>query len=125
MEAIWRLKNDREAAAVTFSTDPPVTMTLTLNGVKSMIEKLGELRAAMIPEEPTIFIPGPTITAISNPSWTTEPELFQGDSLLHLRDPRFGWLHYCIPRDEARQLGRHLLAQADNPPPDMATGKPN
>jgi len=48
-----------------------------------------------------------------------------GNTLLHLRDPRFGWLHYMVPREEARKLARVLQAHVDTPPPGSATKKLN
>jgi hypothetical protein len=40
-----------------------------------------------------------------------------GNSLLHIRDPRYGWLHYWIPKGEAAKLAKALQAQVDAPPP--------
>ena len=46
----------------------------------------------------------------------TEPEMMLGNSVLHIRDPRYGWLHYVLSRKSARKLAGLLAAQADAPP---------
>jgi len=65
------------------------------------------------------------VPAVTNPAWVVEPDAMMGNALLHVRDPRYGWLHFLIPKDEARKLAGALLAQADAPPPGRQDGKPN
>jgi hypothetical protein len=115
-----RLKRDQKVAEVTF---PTAALSLDVDGIKSVIAALGELRAGMLPGEPTEFAPTGSVHAISDPAWTAEPEMMEGNILLHIRDPGFGWLHYCLPRDAARKLGTHLQALADLP--NKPDGKPN
>jgi hypothetical protein len=122
-QIIRQLRKDQKIAVVTFPTKPPSTLSLDAEGIKSIITALGELRAGMLPKEPTEFVPTTSVHAIPDPGWTAESELMEGDILLHIRDPGFGWMHYCLPRDTARQLGAHLLALADRP--NTAEGKPN
>jgi hypothetical protein len=40
------------------------------------------------------------------------------NSLLHIRDARFGWLHYAIPRAEARKLAEFPHKPVNAPSPD-------
>jgi hypothetical protein len=113
----WHLDDDRKTVTITFPTNPPVALKLDARAVDDVLNNLGAFRAAMTPEVPRDHSLGQRVAAVPNPLWQTEPEMMLGDSLLHLRDPRFGWLDYMIPREEARKLAGFLLRQADNPPP--------
>ena len=89
-------------------------LRLDAAAVENLLKHLGEYRAMMQPEVQPRFGLGQSV--IFDPRWATEPELMLGNSVLHLRDPRYGWVHYAIPRDEARRLGALLQGQSDNPP---------
>ena len=121
----WNLNEDIKTLTVTFPTNPPATLTLDVNGVDDIIKNLGEFRALMTPSVSYDHPLGQRVAAIPDPRWSTEPDVMLGDSLLHIRDPRFGWLHYLIPRHEARQLAGGLQAQVDAQPPGQGPGKPN
>ena len=121
----WKLDDDLQTVTVTFPTDPPVALKLDAQHVEEILKNLGEFRAHMKPEIPHDHAMGRKIEAVPDPKWVTEPDAMIGNSLLHIRDPRFGWLHYLIPRDEARKLGGVLQTQADAPPPGQESGKPH
>jgi hypothetical protein len=121
----WNLSADRRTVTLTFPTDPPVALHLDAAKVDDLLARLGEFRASMEPETPRDFALGQKVGAIPDPRWVTEPDLMYGASLLHLRDPRFGWLHYLFPPHEARNLARLLQAQADNQPPGPPPGRTN
>jgi hypothetical protein len=119
MEIDRRLSKDRRRARIML---PVATFDVEVEGIKAIIAALGATRSVMLPEEPTAFVPPKSVHAIPEPGWTVEPELLNGEVLLHLRDPRFGWLHYCLPKAAASQLGTHLvnLARANT-----AASRPN
>ena len=48
-----------------------------------------------------------------------------GGSLLHIRHPGLGWLHFVLLKESAAALGRLLLAQAELPVPTASPGKMN
>lgn len=121
----WKLDDDLRTVTVTFPTDPPVALKLDAQHVEEILENLGELRANMKPEIPHDLAGRRKFKAIPDPRWVTKPDAMIGNSLLHIRDPRFGWLHYLIPRDEARKLAGFLQTQADAPPPGQSQGKPH
>jgi hypothetical protein len=121
----WKLADDREFVTIAFPTDPPAALRLNANQVDDVLDNLGALRAAMKREIPRTFALGQPVEAVADPIWATEPDALLGNSLLHLRDPRFGWLHYAIPKEEARKLARLLQSQADAPPPGQRSGKAN
>jgi hypothetical protein len=106
-------------AQLTFATTPGHVSVLIIDTARleQLIQRLGELRAAMAPEVSPDFPMGQTVDAIPDPRWSSESELTQGNSLLHIRDNRYGWLHYVLPRLEARKLGGILIAQADSESP--------
>lgn len=121
----WKLGDDLKTVTVSFPTTPPIALKLNLADVEDILRNLGEFRAVMKPEIPKSYAMGQTVRALPNPAWVTEPDALAGDSLLHLRDPRYGWLHYLIPREEARNLARYLQTQVDSPSPGQGHSKPN
>jgi hypothetical protein len=106
----WKLEGDRRAVKVTFPTTPPAVLKLGADRLDKLLSTLGEMRRLMTPEvESADWRVGQKGAAILNPRWVAEAELMTGHSLLHIRDPRFGWLHYLIPRHHARELGELLM----------------
>jgi hypothetical protein len=120
----WKLEDDYKTLTATFPTEPPVALRLDVAAVEDLLKHLGEFRALMRPEVQPKLLTGTKAEAIVDTAWVTEPEMLMGASLLHLRDKRYGWLHYLIPRAEAQKLGDALQKQAAAPPPGP-TGKPN
>jgi hypothetical protein len=95
-----------------FPSSPPVRLSLDSAGVDSMLAMVREGRAMMTPEHPRAFALGQTVQGVvGDPAWMTEPELLNRDSLLHVRDPGYGWLHYVIPSPEVQKLVELLSAQ--------------
>lgn len=86
-------------------------------GIEKIINSLGQLRAAMNPEVPHDCPMGEMVPVVFDPRWSTELEMTQGNSLLHVRDNRYGWLHYVLPKHEAKRLAGFLETQANTPPP--------
>ena len=121
----WRLDGDRQTITVTFPTVPRVVLKLDAAQVDKMLENLGHLRAVMQPGHAPNFAPGQKVIGVRNPRWLAEPDMMQGDSLLHLRDPWFGWRHYLFPREEATKLACVLRNQVEAPPPTSAKTKPH
>jgi hypothetical protein len=118
----WKMDDDLKTVTVTFPTEPPVSLTLDVAAIEEMLKFLGIFRAGLAPEIPMWFALGQTVEAIPDPAWITEADAMLGNSLLHIRDPRYGWLHYMIPRAEARKLAGYLQMQVDTPPPGQGLG---
>ncbi len=121
----WKLEDDLKTVTVTFPTNPPVALQLDAAGVDDLLLHLGEFRASMMPEFGRVFATGQKVGAVPDPVWATEPDMMQGHSLLHLRDPRFGWLHYLLPPHEAEKLGRILQTQVAIRPHSPPLSKAN
>jgi hypothetical protein len=119
----WRLEDDYEHVTLTLPTDPPTEVIFNTETIQDMLQNLGDFRGGMKPEIERTYALGQKVTAIPDPAWTTEPDLLMGNTLLHIRDPRYGWLHYLIPREEARKLAGYLQAQVDAPSPGPESGK--
>lgn len=100
----WALNDDRKSATATFSDNPPVYLNYDVAAVEELQKSLGAIRGAMVPEVAAAPGENEQIAAIANPSWVIRPARTSGDCLLQLRDPRFGWLHYFIPKAEAAKL---------------------
>jgi hypothetical protein len=112
-EPSWKLDDDRQTVTVTFPSDPPAVLKLSAAGVDSLLHGLGGLRTLMQPQPAPDFATGQQFTAVPDPSFVTEVDGLQGNPVIHLRDPRFGWLHYMLPKERARSLGVSLAMQAD------------
>jgi hypothetical protein len=118
----WLLDKDGCAVTLTLPTDPPVALRLKPSQIDEMLRNLGDFRASMAPAHDKAWQPGRRVVAEPDPCWLTEPGIMAGTRVLHLRDPRYGWLHYLLPRDAARDLGNSLVAQADRPPQGPSSG---
>jgi hypothetical protein len=86
-------------------------MHIPTGEVDNFIDALWKWRSKMKPEQPNDIILGEKVTAIADPRWYSEGELKRGGSLLHLRHPGFGWLHFWLPKDDAARLAGFLQAQ--------------
>jgi len=113
----WNLDDDLKTVTITFPTNPPVALRLDVAGVEDLLKNLGEFRALMTPGIPSDFALGQTVGVIPDPRWMTEPEMMMGSSLLHFRDPRYGWLHYLLPRENAQKLAGYLKVQVETVEP--------
>lgn len=111
-EPNWTLSEDRKTMIVTFPTEPPVALRLDANAVDSLLQMVRQGRALMDAPRGDYEL-GQKVTAQVDPTWKTEPDLLRGDTLLHIRDDGYGWLHYLLPSSEATKLANYLLAQAD------------
>ncbi len=83
----------------------------TADQLDQAIKQLGELRAGKEPQVPMNFSYGGPYDALEDARWNTQREALAGKSMLHFRHPGFGWLHFAIPPEEAKQLAGHLLSQ--------------
>ena len=123
--ATWNVNADG-TVTLTLPLDPPVALILKAADVIEIIKVLGDLRPQL---QPPILADWPAVLqkvdAVPDPRWFVEPELMQGNSLLHLRDPRFGWLHYMFPRHEAKKLAEYLVLQAETPDSALTPNKAN
>ncbi|MDR3450282.1 MAG: hypothetical protein P4M15_11155 [Alphaproteobacteria bacterium] len=110
----FQVSADKLTLTITSPGAPDITCDATQ--VDEMIRGLGILRAAMLPEPPRQFALGQRVACVTDPSYATEPEALQGDSLVHLRHPGFGWLSFLFPRGEAAKLAGFLHNQAAQEP---------
>jgi hypothetical protein len=121
----WNLEDDLKTVTLTVSSVPAVQIKLDAAGIDDLLKNLGNFRGAMKPEVPIKNPLGQKTKAVFGPAWATEPDIMRGDSLLHIRDPRYGWLHYLLPRSDAANLAKHLQSQVDTPLPEPPLGKPS
>lgn len=112
----FQLDADRQHVTVVFPTVPPQALKLDVAGIENLLRKLGDFRSAMEQRVPKTFERGQKVAAISNPRWLLEQDIMLGVSLVHLRDPRYGWLHFALPKSEAANFGKVLLQQAESSP---------
>lgn len=86
----WKLEDNYKILTLSFPSTPPVSMKMDVRGIEDFLKYLGEFRYAMKPEIPKTFARGQKVSAIPDPAWVTEPDAMRGDSILHIRDPRYG-----------------------------------
>lgn len=112
-EPKWSLSEDGRTMSVEFPTTPPTAFRLDAAGVDKLIALLRSGRTRMQPAHSRDYALGQKVEAVADPRWMTQPDLLNGDTLLHLLDPGFGWLHFLLPSAEARHLGELLLRQVE------------
>jgi hypothetical protein len=121
----WNLDESGQSVTIAFATTPPMALKLSTAEVENVLKNLGEFRSAMKPLVAARFQQTRKVAAVINPTWAIESEMLLGNALLHLRDTRFGWLHFNLPREKARKIGEHLIRLADAPPPGPEQSKPS
>jgi hypothetical protein len=121
----WKLEDDYKTVTVTFPTDPPATLKFDAAGIDDLLRGLGSLRLHMKPEIQAALVDGEKAEALTDPAWRTENEPLTGLPLLHIRDMRFGWVHYLLPQQEAAKMGTSLRDLAAIPLPKPPQGKSN
>ena len=100
----WEVSADRRSVVVTLPGESQAKLKLDAGGIEDLQAMLGQIRLGLSPEVPRALADGQAINVFPNPFWIMSPSGSGGDALLHLRDPRFGWLHYQIPRSEVSKL---------------------
>ena len=108
----WKVDNHLNTMTITFPTSPNVAIRWTADQVDEHLRKLGELRSKMKPPHPRNFALGQVFRGIANASWATETDTMLGNSILHIRDPRYGWLYFLFSKEDARKLATLLQKQA-------------
>src|SRR3954447_18548109 len=84
----WKLEENYRLLTLSFPSSPPIAMKMEVRGIEEFLKNLGELRYAMKPEIPKTFARGQQVAAVPDPAWVTEPDVMQGNNILHIRDPR-------------------------------------
>jgi hypothetical protein len=111
----WKLTGHVDTVTVTFHGDRLFHVELDAGEIDGLLKNLSELRAMMQPPHPFDFTKNADINFIVDPRWEYGHEPSLGQSVLRIRDPRFGWLHYVISRDTARKLADALIGAGDPP----------
>lgn len=81
----WKLDNDYKTVTITFPTDPPVDIRLDTSQIDEHLQRLGQFRSRMKPDIAFDWALGQKVGAVPDPRYVTEPEVMQGNSLLHIR----------------------------------------
>jgi hypothetical protein len=99
-----------DTVTITIQGDSLVEVSLDALEIDNHLRQLGELRARMNPQHSSSFDGSEKISTVFNPSLICEAERILAHRVLRIRDPRYGWLHYTIPRDIAEKLAEALRA---------------
>ncbi len=119
-----KLSDDLKTVTLTFTFPgkDPAFLQLDAKGVDGLLQNLGLYRHTMKPEVPDTMSPGVAARTVPDPKWFVEPERLNGGSILHIRDTRFGWLHYTLSLAMAKKLGGFLQNQAVAQPLEAKKG---
>lgn len=113
-----------DRGSVTFTPDdgPLPPSILNTAALDLYLDLFGRARAEMLPAVPEkwTLLQRVVWDCCRDPKSELEADQLTGDALLHIRDQRYGWLHYVLSKDQARELGAALIAQADAPAPASA-----
>jgi hypothetical protein len=104
----WKL-DDPQHVTATFPSANPTSITFDVDGVDNILQNLGRFRADMSPEISRGLAEGTVVFPVVDPIWQTQMDPKTGNIVLSIRDPRYGWLSYAIPRESGRKLGFSLL----------------
>jgi hypothetical protein len=110
----------RDGVMLTYAKAPAAVCIKSTAVVESDIAVLGLARTRLLPAVPESWPGGRVAGCYRDPAYSIEHDALAGDVLIHLRDERFGWLHYIVTRDRALDFANRILAQLDAPPPPMA-----
>jgi hypothetical protein len=92
-------------------------MKVTAESADRILDFFGTARATLRPAVAQEWISTEAVEAERDPRVFLTQDRLAGDVLLHVRDPRFGWLHYVLTKNYARLLGEELIRRADKPAP--------
>ena len=100
--------------------DSPVRQ-FTTGAIEQLLWVLGFARRQMLPEVAKSWTPHTPLEGVQrDPAFMIETEALAGDLILHIRDGRFGWLHYVFSRADARAIAENILERCDAAPPPVA-----
>ena len=122
----FAIDDDLETLLITHdqATPMPCAVQYTTAEVEALLSTVGCARRGMLPPIPEKWAPSQQVTeAIRDPKLYLETENFNGDPVLRIRHPHFGWLHFVFSRSKAAGLGRALIVRANADPPATA-GRP-
>lgn len=111
------LSEDKKVLSVMWGQEMPFITCMSAEGAEIVINELALWRSEMLPDIPAKW-ESKTVLAHRDVAWSLETDSLAGDSLLHLRHPHFGWLHFIFSKSEAKRIGELLLAQANAEPPE-------
>lgn len=101
---------------LTIETDPRVVLRLDAQGVDLLVSQLGRARERMQPAHPEAYPSKEPGRAVADPQHVVDVDLRTENPLLHVRDPKFGWLHYMLTRAKCRRLAEELRQVAESKP---------
>ena len=104
---------DRTTVRIALPGEQPVALQLDTAGLEGLMRGLAEIRAEMQPAVPPQWATGQAAAGTRSPAFVCEAEALHGGSLLHLRHPGYGWLHFAFPAAVARKIGAFLVRQAN------------
>ena len=112
-----KISPDRTKLTVHFpptSTVPPVAVVMecTTSQIDSLLRDLASVRAKMANEHPLQLRELHGMPGIVNPACRVAVDENTGETVISLRHPGLGWLHFVFSNDRAAELGRVIQAQA-------------
>jgi hypothetical protein len=107
-----KLNDACDHALIALELPSRITVQMDADALSKFIAQLADARSRMTPPVPNDPPTTATVRGIPAPRIEVEGEAMLGHGLVHLRDPRYGWLHYSLPHAQSRQVGEALLRRA-------------
>jgi hypothetical protein len=116
-DATWT-PNPDGTGTLTLPLEPPISLVIKPAELLRLIKSLGELALTVKPTIPDDWQAGQKVLFCTDPTWHAATDVMTGNGVLHLKDPRFGWLHYSFPQESVKKIAGHMQTE-------ILTGKAN
>lgn len=103
-----RLRLDEGRRTSTLMLPEAFELKLDTETVESLIQALGGKRSLMLPKVPREST-GCDPIAAENPRWAITSSTQAGQTVIRLRDPRYGWISFAFDPDQLRGLIEALI----------------
>jgi hypothetical protein len=109
--------DDRTSVIATFSSDPPIAMSMNAAVVEQVIQNLATLRADMVPPRPIVDHPLKNLEYAKFGRWQLLT-LESGAVVLMILHPGYGYVGVQLDRDSMRSLKQNLEKLSSTQPQD-------
>ena len=92
---------------------PAVDAALTVQQLDELVYALVVIRTNMVPIFPLEWPADAPVLAAKSPAWFCRAAVETDESLLSMRHPGLGWLHFALRKAEAAKLADLLKRQSE------------
>lgn len=118
----FEIVDDQRSLVIGFRRGPDLPVAymakFATDDVDKLLQNVGLWRTGMQPRIPEKW-ESQRVTAYRNPTIMIESDQLAGDVMLHIRNERFGWLHFVITKSIAADLAKQFAAITQAPAPPV------